>query len=53
MIATFLVRIPATYGFSQIAGDSLFPMGLAAPLASFVSIVICFGYMRWEETRKR
>lgn len=53
MIATFLVRIPATYGFSLIAGDSLFPMGLAAPLASFVSIVICFGYMRWEETRKR
>ncbi len=53
MIATFLVRIPATYGFSLIAGDSLFPMGLAAPLASVVSIVICFGYMRWEETRKR
>ena len=53
MIATFLVRIPATSGFSLIAGDSLFPMGLAAPLASVVSIVICFGYMRWEETRKR
>lgn len=51
MIATFLVRIPATYVLSRFAGGSLFPMGLAAPAASAVSIVICLGFMFWEEKR--
>lgn len=45
MVATFLFRIPATYLFSKIAGDSLTPMGWAAPLASIASIVICLIYL--------
>lgn len=45
MAATFLFRIPATYLFSKIAGDSLLPMGWAAPLASLCSIVICLVFL--------
>lgn len=45
MAATFLFRIPATYLFSKIAGDSLLPMGWAAPLASLASIIICLFYL--------
>lgn len=44
MAATFLVRIPVTYFLSRYASDDLFPMGLAAPAASMMSIVICFCY---------
>lgn len=46
MVATFLFRIPATYLFSKIAGDSLLPMGWAAPLASLASIIICLFYLQ-------
>lgn len=45
MAATFLFRIPATYLFSKIAGDSLLSMGWAAPLASLASIIICLFYL--------
>lgn len=41
MIATFVVRIPATYFLSRYVTDSLYAMGLAAPAASMVSIAIC------------
>lgn len=46
MIATFGVRIPATYFFSQYAGESLYVMGLASPLATFLSLVICLFFLR-------
>lgn len=44
MIATFGVRIPLTWAFSRMAGHTMYTMGLAAPAASMVSIVICAGY---------
>ncbi|MDO5345507.1 MAG: MATE family efflux transporter [Lachnospiraceae bacterium] len=46
MIATFGVRIPATYFLSKYATDSLYVMGLAAPAASLVSIIICCFFLR-------
>lgn len=46
MIATFGVRIPATYFLSKYATDSLYVMGLAAPAASLVSIIICLFFLR-------
>lgn len=46
MIATFGVRIPATYFLSRYATDSLYVMGLAAPAASLVSIIICCFFLR-------
>lgn len=44
MIATFLVRVPMSYFMSNLKGSSLYDIGFAAPLASFVSIVVCIGY---------
>ena len=41
MIATFCVRIPATYFLSRYVTDSLYAMGFAAPAASLISIIIC------------
>lgn len=46
MVATFCVRIPATYFLSRFATDSLYVMGLAAPAASLVSIIICLFVVR-------
>lgn len=46
MVATFGVRIPATYFLSRYATDSLYVMGLAAPAASLVSIIICCFFLR-------
>ncbi len=47
MAATFLVRIPMTWLMSRLSNGSLLPMGLAAPSASLLSIVICVLYFRW------
>lgn len=41
MIATFCVRIPATSFLIRYAQTSLSVMGLAAPAASLVSLIIC------------
>lgn len=46
MIATFGVRIPATYFLSKYATNSLYVMGLAAPAASLISIMICLFFLR-------
>ncbi len=42
MIATFMFRIPLTYLISQLEGVSLYELGLAAPISTFASIIICF-----------
>ena len=44
IIATFAVRIPVTLLMSRVEGASLLHMGLAAPAASLLSILICAGY---------
>lgn len=46
MIATFCVRIPVTYFLSRYATDSLYVMGLAAPAASLISVMICIFVLR-------
>lgn len=46
LIATFLFRIPLSWVFSHIDPTSLFWMGFAPPLATSVSLVICFWYLR-------
>lgn len=53
MIATFGVRIPMTYLLGKVANGSLFLMGLAAPAASMLSILICFCYFFWMALRKK
>ncbi len=45
--AIVLVRIPGAYAASVLYPDTLFPMGLAAPLGSLLSALICVGvYIR-------
>ena len=47
MIATFAVRIPVTLIMSRLPEANLLHMGLAAPAASLLSILICAGYFLW------
>jgi len=47
MAATFLVRIPVTWIMGQVTEGSLLPMGLAAPAASVMSVVVCVVYLLW------
>lgn len=52
LASTFLMRVPFTYFMSKVAGVTLFQLGLAAPAASVVGIVICLIYLKsgkWKE----
>ena len=53
MAATFGVRIPVTYFMSRVATDSLCPMGLAAPAASLLSILICIVVLVYFARREK
>lgn len=44
IISIFTVRIPLAWLLSRAYPDSLFPMGLACPLGSLVSVFILAGY---------
>lgn len=46
VISIFLVRIPAAYLFSKCFKDTMFPMGLASPLGSLLSIIILLAYFK-------
>lgn len=51
---TFFVRLPAAYLLSHLSGATLFEVGFAAPLASFVSNVVALIYRwsgRWRDRR--
>ena len=43
MIAIIFIRIPGSYFASLYYPMTLFPMGMAAPLGSLLSVVICVG----------
>ena len=47
VIATFAVRIPVTLLMSRVEGATLLHMGLAAPAASLLSVIICGWYFLW------
>lgn len=46
IIATFIVRIPVSFYLSKQPYMTLYEIGLAAPLATFVSILMCVFYMK-------
>lgn len=53
-IATFFIRIPGSYFISRISGVTLYELGMAAPTATFISIVMCFVYMfsgKWKDNK--
>ena len=55
MASVLLVRIPGAYLASKLFPETLFPMGLAAPMGSLLSVAICLVlYLRGREywTRK-
>lgn len=52
LIATFIFRIPLTLLISRISRVTLYELGFAAPIASLVSIVICFCYLCWQNKRE-
>ncbi len=41
MVSVILIRVPGAYLASKLFPQTLFPMGMAAPLGSFLSILIC------------
>lgn len=51
LIATFLIRIPLSYGMSKIAGITLYQMGFAAPTATLSSLIICTGYIIYQRKK--
>lgn len=53
LIATFAVRVPLAWLFSVTAGFGMFEMGLAAPIASVCSIVMCFVYFKAGKWRPK
>ena len=52
LATTFLVRIPVAYLASRMPGATIFHVGLAAPMASLVSIVLCILYMALRKGKK-
>lgn len=44
IISIVLIRVPGAYIASVIFPDTLYPMGLAAPLGSVLSALICIGF---------
>lgn len=52
LIATFLFRIPIAYFFCSVHFTSLYKTGLASPIASSVSVIICFIYFKLGKWRK-
>lgn len=52
LIATFLIRIPVSFVLSKIEGITLYEIGFGAPLATFVSLIMCIIYMKYGNWKK-
>lgn len=52
-MSILLVRIPGAYLASKYFADTLFPMGLAAPGGSLLSIFICIFAFVWMKNRQK
>ena len=51
IVAITLVRVPGAYLASKLFPDTLFPMGIAAPAGSLLSVLICLGFYAWLRCR--
>lgn len=50
VLSILLVRIPVAYFMSEMYKATLYPMGLASPLGSLFSLIICmFVYLRYDK----
>ena len=52
LAAIICARIPIAYRASRQYPDTLFPMGFAAPVGSFLSVIICTGAFVWMKHGK-
>ncbi len=52
-LAIILVRIPGAYFASKFFAETLFPMGLAAPAGSLLSVLICVVAFRYLRNHKK
>lgn len=50
-LSIICVRIPLSYFAAKYFTDTLFPMGLASPVGSALSVIICIGAFLWIERR--
>lgn len=46
-ISAFVVRIPLSYALSEAFPYTLYPMGIAPPAGSLVSVIICVAFYKW------
>lgn len=53
LVSIVLVRIPAALLLSRAFPDTLLPMGLASPMGSLMSIVICSVYFLWRRKSEK
>ena len=53
MISTFAIRIPLAYLFSTLQGATLFTIGLAAPISTVASMVLCFLFLAHMNRKKK
>ncbi len=44
LLAAFLIRIPFSYFMSKVEGATMFEIGLASPIATTLSIILCIMY---------
>ncbi len=51
-LSIVLVRIPGAFLASKYFADTLFPMGLAAPGGSLLSVLICAAAFVWMRTKR-
>ena len=52
-LSIIFVRIPGAYLASKYFTDTLFPMGIAAPGGSLLSVIICAAAFVWHKRRQR
>lgn len=52
-LSIILIRIPGSWLASSLYPDTLFPMGLAAPAGSLLSVIICIAAFAVLEKRRR
>lgn len=51
LITTFAVRVPSAFLLSRLPGASLFYIGWASPLSTFVSLILCLWFLRRHRRR--
>lgn len=53
IISIIMIRVPGAYLASVLFPETLYPMGLAAPLGSLLSALICVGFFVYYEKKDR